>query len=77
MSFMSNKIIGLTNTPALNYTYDDIKHIYHKKEEDYVAKLIMEKDNINKEDILSKLDNFSSKEELDRYIENLGNDSRL
>lgn len=58
---------------ALAPAFMDFDLMFHNNQEAYVDRLLQGEDEINKTDIMSRMDQFSCKEELERYVEKSGN----
>lgn len=66
-------VTGDNYNAALVPAIMDFDLMFHKDEEAYVDQLLQGEDEINKTDIMSRMDQFSCKEELERYVEHSGN----
>lgn len=65
-------VTGDNYNPALGPAIMDFELMFHGNEEAYVDQLLQGKDEINKMDIMSRMERFSCKEELERYVEKAG-----
>jgi len=65
-------VTGDNYNPALVPAIMDFDLMFRRNEEAYVDQLLQGEDEINKMDIMSRMDQFSCKEELERYVEKAG-----
>lgn len=66
-------VTGDNYNPALVPAIMDFDLMFHGDEEAYVDRLLQGEDEINKTDIMSRMEQFSCKEELERYVDHAGN----
>lgn len=62
-------VTGDNYNPALAPAVMDFDLLFNRNKESFVDGLLDGKDEINKEDIMSRMDQFSCREELERYVE--------
>ncbi|MCM1159418.1 MAG: hypothetical protein NC300_11980 [Bacteroidales bacterium] len=62
-------VTGDNYNPALAPAIMNFDLLFHQNGEAYVDKLLAGKDEISKTDIMSRMDQFSCREELERYVD--------
>lgn len=65
-------VTGDNYNPALAPALMDFKLLFEQSEEAYVDQLLQGKDDVDKMDILARMQQFSCREELERYVEQAG-----
>lgn len=65
-------VTGDNYNPALAPALMDFELLFERSEEAYVDQLLQGKDDIDKMDILARMQQFSCREELERYVEQAG-----
>ncbi|MCI5806228.1 MAG: hypothetical protein MR029_07835 [Clostridium sp.] len=65
-------VTGDNYNPALAPALMDFELLFERSEEAYVDQLLQGKDDVDKMDILARMQQFSCREELERYVEQAG-----
>ena len=65
-------VTGDNYNPALAPAIMDFELLFERSEEAYVDRLLQGKDDVDKMDILARMQQFSCREELERYVEQAG-----
>ncbi len=65
-------VTGDNYNPALAPALMDFALLFERSEEAYVDQLLQGKDDVDKMDILARMQQFSCREELERYVEQAG-----
>ena len=65
-------VTGDNYNPALAPALMDFELLFERSEEAYVDQLLQGKDDVDKMDILAWMQQFSCREELERYVEQAG-----
>ncbi len=65
-------VTGDNYNPALAPALMDFELLFERSEEAYVDRLLQGKDDVDKMDILARMQQFSCREELERYVEQAG-----
>lgn len=65
-------VTGDNYNPALAPALMDFELLFEQSEEAYVDQLLQGKDDVDKMDILARMQQFSCREELERYVEQAG-----
>ena len=65
-------VTGDNYNPALAPALMDFELLFERSEEAYVDQLLQGKDDFDKMDILARIQQFSCREELERYVEQAG-----
>ncbi len=65
-------VTGDNFNPALAPALMDFELLFERSEEAYVDRLLQGKDDVDKMDILARMQQFSCREELERYVEQAG-----
>ena len=65
-------VTGDNYNPALAPALMDFELLFKQLEEAYVDQLLQGKDDVDKMDILARMQQFSCREELERYVEQAG-----
>lgn len=65
-------VTGDNYNPALAPALMDFELLFERLEEAYVDQLLQGKDDVDKMDILARMQQFSCREELERYVEQAG-----
>lgn len=65
-------VTGDNYNSALAPALMDFKLLFERSEEAYVDQLLQGKDDVDKMDILARMQQFSCREELERYVEQAG-----
>ena len=65
-------VTGDNYNPALAPALMDFELLFDRSEEAYVDQLLQGKDDVDKMDILARMQQFSCREELERYVEQAG-----
>mgnify|MGYP000181638797 FL=1 len=65
-------VTGDNYNPALAPALMDFELLFKRSEEAYVDQLLQGKDDVDKMDILARMQQFSCREELERYVEQAG-----
>lgn len=65
-------VTGDNYNPALASALMDFELLFERSEEAYVDQLLQGKDDVDKMDILARMQQFSCREELERYVEQAG-----
>ena len=65
-------VTGDNYNPALAPALMDFELLFERSEEAYVDQLLQGKDDVDKMDILARIQQFSCREELERYVEQAG-----
>lgn len=65
-------VTGDNYNPALAPAIMDFELLFERSEEAYVDQLLQGKDDVDKMDILARMQQFSCREELERYVEQAG-----
>ena len=65
-------VTGDNYNPALAPALMDFELLFERSEEAYVDQLLQGNDDVDKMDILARMQQFSCREELERYVEQAG-----
>ena len=65
-------VTGDNYNPALAPALMDFELLFERSEEAYVDQLLQGKDDVDNMDILARMQQFSCREELERYVEQAG-----
>lgn len=65
-------VTGDNYNPALAPALMNFELLFERSEEAYVDQLLQGKDDVDKMDILARMQQFSCREELERYVEQAG-----
>ena len=65
-------VTGDNYNPALAPALMDFELLFERSEEAYVDQLLQGKDDVDKMDILARMQQFSCRGELERYVEQAG-----